>query len=557
MDVRAEARRGGLGRFRVEAGLVFLVTGYGLFKALADQAHSSAMSTVSSAYLLINSLDFSIAASFSIIAASTLLMMLSWRRPHLSLRAPAVACMVLLALCNLVSSTGALRCLPPPAAVAVLSVVYGLATIVANAAWLVLIAALDSRRCLASLAVSLLLANLLSEAAGRLPGMARSAVLVFVGLASVALFVAAGRSAASCGSHAGDLAPNGPAARPRAAACIRAVAVELAGPLIVFVVLNMVIGLITSFQVADSQAIDGSSFLKTISSVVANVLVLGIALLARSVPNLRKAFGMLFPIVALLLIALPFMDHVYGALFGALLVLLQGVVSPTVLFMLLEAAKCRRIPIAAAVCAISLASRVFILMGMVAGSFLGSLGQLDEMVRALVVVVVAIYLFSLVLVWLLRGRSPVREARYVEGAPCDADSDEKPRPDSFEVLDDLAASGIPADGAQPIGVRIAMAQGRMVEGGAQPIAPPEDGQPVADPLAKRSEELAGAFRLTAREADVALLLARGRSANYIGDELGISLNTTRGYIKSAYAKLGVHSKQDLIDLYTDADGGRA
>ncbi len=49
---------------------------------------------------------------------------------------------------------------------------------------------------------------------------------------------------------------------------------------------------------------------------------------------------------------------------------------------------------------------------------------------------------------------------------------------------------------------------------------------------------------------MALLLARGRSAAYIGDELGISANTVRGHVKSVYAKLGVHSKQELIDLYT-------
>lgn len=54
--------------------------------------------------------------------------------------------------------------------------------------------------------------------------------------------------------------------------------------------------------------------------------------------------------------------------------------------------------------------------------------------------------------------------------------------------------------------------------------------------------------LTPREAEVFALLAQGRSIPYIRDELIISRETAATHAKHIYAKLGVHSRQELIDL---------
>lgn len=62
--------------------------------------------------------------------------------------------------------------------------------------------------------------------------------------------------------------------------------------------------------------------------------------------------------------------------------------------------------------------------------------------------------------------------------------------------------------------------------------------------------LAQEHRLTPREVEVFSLLARGRSIPYIRDELVISRETAATHAKHIYAKLGVHSRQELIDLAT-------
>lgn len=54
--------------------------------------------------------------------------------------------------------------------------------------------------------------------------------------------------------------------------------------------------------------------------------------------------------------------------------------------------------------------------------------------------------------------------------------------------------------------------------------------------------------LTAREAEVLPFLARGRNVAYIMEELELSRNTIKSYVARVYAKLDVHSHQELIDL---------
>ena len=48
-------------------------------------------------------------------------------------------------------------------------------------------------------------------------------------------------------------------------------------------------------------------------------------------------------------------------------------------------------------------------------------------------------------------------------------------------------------------------------------------------------------RLTAREADVLRMLARGRTYAQAAAELGMSAHTLASHVKNAYRKLDVHS----------------
>jgi DNA-binding NarL/FixJ family response regulator len=63
---------------------------------------------------------------------------------------------------------------------------------------------------------------------------------------------------------------------------------------------------------------------------------------------------------------------------------------------------------------------------------------------------------------------------------------------------------------------------------------------------------AGYLALTVRERQVFGLLASGGSVEAIAESLDVSQNTAKTHIKRVYQKLGVHSKQELIDLLDEA-----
>lgn len=88
----------------------------------------------------------------------------------------------------------------------------------------------------------------------------------------------------------------------------------------------------------------------------------------------------------------------------------------------------------------------------------------------------------------------------------------------------------------------AVAAAGLEEGGA--VAGSSDEVSVST----RCDAVAAAFGLTPRESEVFALLAQGRTVGVIREKLVISLNTARFHTKNIYAKLGVHSQQELIDV---------
>lgn len=69
----------------------------------------------------------------------------------------------------------------------------------------------------------------------------------------------------------------------------------------------------------------------------------------------------------------------------------------------------------------------------------------------------------------------------------------------------------------------------------------------------RCRDLAASRGLTERERDVLCLLARGNSLKGIAEKLVVSENTVKSHRRHIYQKLGIGSRQSLIDLINDSD----
>lgn len=79
--------------------------------------------------------------------------------------------------------------------------------------------------------------------------------------------------------------------------------------------------------------------------------------------------------------------------------------------------------------------------------------------------------------------------------------------------------------------------------GAAPAEPP-----IIDRLSKRCLQLSELYGLSSRETEVMELIARGFTGPAIAEQLFISENTMRTHNKRIYAKLGIHKKQELLEL---------
>ena len=65
---------------------------------------------------------------------------------------------------------------------------------------------------------------------------------------------------------------------------------------------------------------------------------------------------------------------------------------------------------------------------------------------------------------------------------------------------------------------------------------------------EKCEHVAGRYGLSARELEVLILMAKGRSASRVAEDLGVTLATINSHVNHIYRKLGVHSRQELIDV---------
>ncbi len=67
-------------------------------------------------------------------------------------------------------------------------------------------------------------------------------------------------------------------------------------------------------------------------------------------------------------------------------------------------------------------------------------------------------------------------------------------------------------------------------------------------IASCIDEITQEYDLTPREAEVALLLAKGRSLPFIQNELYISSGTAQTHARHIYKKLDIHSRQEFLDI---------
>ena len=152
------------------------------------------------------------------------------------------------------------------------------------------------------------------------------------------------------------------------------------------------------------------------------------------------------------------------------------------------------------------------------------------------------------------GAGRLRDAAAVAGADAvlqaDSDAAALSAATGSEAL--AGMQGVGAAAAVPAMDSAAVARDNMAA-----VAPELDAAQAQQLLFERCcKEVAHDFELSNREIDVLALLARGYSAARIQKELYIAAGTVNYHTRNIYGKLGVHSKQEVIDLMTSRMRGQ-
>ena len=182
-----------------------------------------------------------------------------------------------------------------------------------------------------------------------------------------------------------------------------------------------------------------------------------------------------------------------------------------------------------------------IALGHLLGSWVGPQIERESMVVVLLTVG-ALYLLVLSTTFYL-GRRRSKGVLLEETAGAGAQRD----------LADIIDAREGGQATPPAGAATPGMQGGQTSGAASDVAPAET---LADLTASRIQDVSHTYHLSRRETDVFALLAQGRSIPYIAETLVISENTVRSHAQRIYAKLDVHSKQQLLDLVQGTDDGR-
>lgn len=273
----------------------------------------------------------------------------------------------------------------------------------------------------------------------------------------------------------------------------REAARELWRPLLCVAFSAFIVGIVRVESLSGGGSIDQTNESNMIGLFAASIALLATWRLLYERVTLMRLYQILFPLTATAFLLLPLLDGTFHQMVRSLVFLVFSVTSS---LMVVSCARTARNQSLAPVFVYGFfAGMVYAssLVGSVVGLLVGA-GRGVGLAELSVVALVAVYVLSVAMVMPHKGRAARSQAGAGEGRS-------------------VASAGSAGD---------------VVSAGCAVVVE--------------------RYGLSRREAEVLGLLARGRDVPYVAEELVISKSTVRTHVKSIFAKTGVHSRQELIDL---------
>lgn len=323
-------------------------------------------------------------------------------------------------------------------------------------------------------------------------------------------------------------------------------------------VIGFCTGIMRALAVADMQAGSLVNILSMGSMMIASVALL----LAWNLRNIRlnvsMIYRMAFPFVITSFLLLPLLPAAYGRWLAAVL---YAVYSIAIALMMIQCAQISRDRGVNPVFVYGFFGTIVYALhdvGFIGGTFAENMVVIGLSPLAMVALI-AVYLLALINFIGSGGfGAAFKGADGIELMALTKDPREQ-RTVTRRVVRKRASSSQPASARSTThgGDAAAAAASRTPEGGAPATRPESEGQrgahddgapPFPDKISAQAQIVRERYRLTARETEIAELIARGNTVARIAEMLVVSENTVRTHSKRIYTKLDIHKKQELIDL---------
>ena len=308
-------------------------------------------------------------------------------------------------------------------------------------------------------------------------------------------------------------------------------AVDLWRPLLCIAFSALLIGIIRADTIIDESALGDVNNSGMLGLLLASVVLLGCWRVIYARTLLSKLQLLIFPLIATSFLLLPFLT---GESRGVFVSLAFTVFSNTSSLMVVTCARTARMYAIPPVLVFGVFSGV-VYLALACGALLSySFGGLSgaSTLWLFAIALVAIYVLSMALTLGTRLTDGVRRSKAAEDV-----SRASATTDAFSNDSELLKTDEASGPSQADSVAASVGTTGLPKGFSD-----------AARLDRQCAGVAKHYGLTARETEVMTLLAHGRDVAFIAEELTLSKNTVRTHTKGVFSKMGVHSKQELIDV---------
>lgn len=175
---------------------------------------------------------------------------------------------------------------------------------------------------------------------------------------------------------------------------------ELGDSLVAFCVMEAVIGLLNSFMLAGSVTFAGSGSVSGAGMLIGILAFCVVVFVVQRIPRVSTAFRVIMPIIASLLVFLPFLGEQFNLFFSTVLLGGYYFIALLITYVVAETAHVRNLSPYVLMGAAACLARVCLAAALLGGHAIGSLpgglfGESEHIMRYLVVIMAVIYALSL------------------------------------------------------------------------------------------------------------------------------------------------------------------